>query len=38
MKHSEDIDDYYNEESPLRGIPNDGIEEIEIEPLNWNDI
>lgn len=33
MKESEDC---YNEETPLRHIPNDGIEEIDIEPIDWD--
>jgi hypothetical protein len=35
MKESED---YYNEETPLQRIPNDGIEEINIEPIDWDDM
>ena len=35
MKESED---YYNEEPPLHSIPNDGIESIDIEPIDWDDI
>ena len=38
MKHSEHIDDCYNEEPPLRRIPNDGLEEIDFEPINWDDM
>ena len=38
MKHSEDIDDCYNEESTPRRIPNDGREEIDFEPLEWDDM
>lgn len=38
MKHKEDIDNYYNEDDSPRRIPNDGLEEIDIEPLNWDDI
>lgn len=34
----EDIDNIYNEETPLQRIPNDGLEEIDIEPLDWDDI
>lgn len=35
MKESED---YYNEEPPIKHIPNDGREELDIEPINWDDI
>lgn len=35
MKESED---YYNEEPPIKRIPNDGIESIDIEPIDWDDI
>lgn len=35
MKESED---YYNEETPIQRVPNDGLEEINIEPINWDDI
>ena len=38
MKHKEDIDDCYNEEDIPRRIPNDGLEEIQIEPINWDDM
>ena len=31
-------EDYYNEEPPIKHIPNDGIESIDIEPINWDDI
>lgn len=34
MKHKEDIDDCYNEESTSRCIPNDGLEELDIEPID----
>ena len=38
MKHKEDIDDCCNEEDiPLRK-PNDGFEEIDIEPIDWDDL
>ena len=33
MKESED---YYNEEDSPRRIPNDGREEIDIEPTDWD--
>ena len=35
MKESED---YYNEEIPIKRIPNDGIESIDIEPIDWDDM
>ena len=35
MKESED---YYNEEPPLHYIPNDGIESIDIEPIDWDNM
>ena len=35
MKETED---YYNEESDVHRIPNDGHEEIDIEPLDWDDM
>ena len=38
MKTKEDIDNIYNEESSLRYVPNDGREEIQIEPIDWDDI
>ena len=38
MKHKEDIDNCYNEEDSPRRIPNDGREEIDIEPINWDDM
>lgn len=38
MKTKEDIDNYYNEESDSRSIPNDGREELDIEPINWDDM
>ena len=28
----------YNEEHTSNRVPDDGLEEIEIEPINWNDI
>ena len=31
-------EDYYNEETPIKRVPNDGLEEIDIEPINWDDI
>ena len=30
--------DVYNEEDSTRRIPNDGREEIDIEPLDWDDM
>ena len=38
MKHSEDIDNVYNEEEYHRCIPNDGLKETQIEPVDWDDI
>ena len=35
MKESED---YYNEEITIKSIPNDCIESIDIEPIDWDDI
>ena len=31
-------EDYYNEEIPIKRIPDDGLEEIDIEPINWDDM
>ena len=31
-------EDYYNEEDSSRSVPNDGLEEINIEPIDWDDI
>ena len=31
-------DNYYNEEETSSRIPNDGREEIDIEPINWDDM
>lgn len=36
MKPKEDIDNYYNEEDNSSRVPNDGREEIDIEPINWD--
>ena len=33
-----EYEDYYNEESSIKRIPNDGIESIDIEPTDWDDI
>lgn len=38
MKHKEDIDNVYNEEDSPRRVPNDDREEIDIEPLDWDDM
>ncbi len=38
MKPKEDFDNYYNEEETSSSIPNDGREEIDIEPINWDDM
>ena len=35
MKETED---YYNEEDSPRKIPNDGREELDIEPIDWDDM
>lgn len=31
-------DNYYNEEEDSSRIPNDGREELDIEPINWDDM
>ena len=31
-------EDYYNEESTIKHIPNDGIEEVSIEPIDWDNM
>ena len=38
MKHREFQIDIIDNEDKSRKIPNDGREEIDIEPLNWNDM
>lgn len=38
MKPKEDFSNYYNEETTLQRIPNDGLEEINIEPIDWDDM
>lgn len=38
MKQSDNNIDIYNEEIPIKCIPNDGREEINIEPINWDDM
>lgn len=38
MKQSDDNIEVYNEESPIKRIPNDGREELDIEPINWDDM
>ena len=38
MKQSDDNIDVYNEEPSIKRIPNDGREELDIEPINWDDI
>ena len=35
MKESED---YYNEETHIERVPDDGNEEIQIEPIDWDDM
>lgn len=35
---SKDLEDYYNEETPIQRVPNDGLEEINIEPIDWDDM
>ena len=37
MKHKES-EDYYNEETLIQRVPNDGREEINIEPIDWDDL
>ena len=32
------MDNYYNEESDDNHQPNDGHEELDIEPINWDDM
>jgi hypothetical protein len=36
MKQSDDNIDVYNEEPSIKRIPNDGREEIDIEPIDWD--
>ena len=38
MKQSDDNIDVYNEEPPIKRIPNDGREELDNEPINWDDM
>ena len=38
MKQSDDNIDVYNEEIPIKHIPNDGIEEVSIEPIDWDNM
>lgn len=38
MKPKKETEDYYNEEDSPRRIPNDGLEEINIEPIDWDDM
>lgn len=38
MKQSDDNIDVYNEEIPIKRIPDDGLEEINIEPIDWDDM
>ena len=33
-----DSEDYYNEEDSPRCVPNDGLEEINIEPIDWDNM
>ena len=33
-----DTDNIYNEEDTPRHIPNDGREELDIEPIDWDDM
>jgi hypothetical protein len=30
-------EDYYNEEVPIQRVPDDGLEQIYIEPTDWGD-
>ena len=36
MKQSDDNIDIYNEEFSIKHIPNDGKEELNIEPIDWD--
>lgn len=38
MNRNKYSDDYNNEEFDSRKVPNDGIEEINIEPIDWDDL
>lgn len=38
MKQSYNNIDTYDEETTIKHIPNDGIESIDIEPINWDDM
>ena len=38
MSKRNNIDDCYNEEPTPRRIHNDGREEIDFEPLDWDDM
>lgn len=31
-------EDYYNEETYVERVPDDGNEEIDIEPIDWDDM
>lgn len=31
-------EDYYNEETYIERVPDDGLEEIQIEPIDWDDM
>ena len=37
-KHMKETEDYYNEEDSPRRVSNDGLEEIDIEPIDWDDM
>ena len=36
MKPKKDSEDYCNKEDSPRRVPNDGREEIDIEPIDWD--
>lgn len=38
MKHKDNNDDFYDDEDKPRRLPDDGREEIDIEPLDWDDM
>ena len=38
MKRSEELDNVYNEETYIERVPDDGLEEIDIEPIDWDDM
>ncbi len=38
MKPKENINNNYNKEETFYKVPNDGREEIDIEPIDWDDM